>query len=164
MGETERKDAMEITNQLGLSQIMEPSQANAMGNVHGGEIMKLMDSSAAAVCIRYAKANCVTARVDEIDFHLPIMVGDLVTCTASLVYTGHSSLEVYVTVDTEDMKSGEGPRHALSAFFTMVCLGRDGKPKPVRPYTPMTPDEIKLHTLVEKRKIARGRVPRPEKG
>ena len=101
---------MEITNQLVLSQIMEPSQANAMGNVHGGEIMKLMDSSAAAVCIRYAKANCVTARVDEIDFHLPIMVGDLVTCTASLVYIGQSSLEVYVTVDTEDMKSAAGPR------------------------------------------------------
>ncbi|WP_329886240.1 hypothetical protein [Pseudoramibacter faecis] len=54
------------------------------------------------------------------------------------------------------------PRHALSAFFMMVSLGRDGRPRPVAPYIPMIPDEIKLHTLAEKRKIARGRVPQPE--
>ena len=55
---------MNIRNQIVLSQVMLPNQANVAGNVHGGEIMKLMDSAAGAVAIRYAKENCVTARVD----------------------------------------------------------------------------------------------------
>ncbi|MDO4196888.1 MAG: acyl-CoA thioesterase, partial [Prevotellaceae bacterium] len=66
-----------VKNQLSLSQVMLPAQANVAGNVHGGEIMKMMDASAAAVAQRYARGNCVTARVDELQFHLPIFVGAL---------------------------------------------------------------------------------------
>ena len=61
-------------------------QANVAGNVHGGEIMKFMDMAAAAVAMKFSKGNCVTARVDELLFHLPIFVGALVTCTC-LLYT-----------------------------------------------------------------------------
>ena len=77
---------MDVRNQIVMSQVMLPHQANVAGNVHGGEIMKFMDTAAGAVAMKYAKANCVTARVDELEFHLPIFVGALVTCTASIVY------------------------------------------------------------------------------
>lgn len=49
-----------------------PHQANVAGNIHGGEIIKLMDSTAYATARRYARTNVVTARVDEVEFHLPI--------------------------------------------------------------------------------------------
>ena len=55
------KSKIDVRNQLVLSQIMLPAQANVAGNVHGGEIMKMMDAAAAAVAQRYAKGNCVTA-------------------------------------------------------------------------------------------------------
>ena len=42
-----------------------PHQANVAGNIHGGEIIKLMDSTAYATARRYARTNVVTARVDE---------------------------------------------------------------------------------------------------
>ena len=61
-----------------ISEVMMPSQANPNGNVHGGEIMKLMDSAAYAAAQRYVRSNVVTARVDELEFHLPIRIGDLV--------------------------------------------------------------------------------------
>ena len=51
-----------------ISQVMMPNQANPSGNVHGGEIMKLMDSTAYAAARKYSRTNVVTARVDELEF------------------------------------------------------------------------------------------------
>ena len=105
---------MEVQHKIVMSQVMLPHQANVAGNVHGGEIMKFMDMAAAAVAMKFSKGNCVTARVDELLFHLPIFVGALVTCTASLVYVGRTSMEVLVRVESEDLESHSGPEKALS--------------------------------------------------
>ncbi|WP_333595219.1 acyl-CoA thioesterase, partial [Anaerospora hongkongensis] len=78
-------------SKLVISEVMMPSQANVAGNIHGGEIIKLMDSTAYAAARRYARSNVVTARVDELEFHLPIFIGDLVICSAQVVYVGKSS-------------------------------------------------------------------------
>jgi acyl-CoA hydrolase len=130
--------------QIIMSQVMLPHQANVAGNVHGGEIMKFMDTAAGAVAIRYSRSNCVTARVDELVFHLPIFVGALVTCTANVVYVGRTSMEVFVNVEVEDLESSSGPQKALSAYFTMVAMGRNGRPQAIPEYTPQTEEEIKL--------------------
>lgn len=110
-----------------------PSQANPNGNVHGGEIMKIMDSAAYAAARKYARSNVVTARVDELEFHSPILIGDLVTCTAEIVFVGHSSMEIAVTVEVEDLDQEGRPQRALSAYFTMVALDRNSRPKSVPP-------------------------------
>ena len=120
-------------NKIVISQVMMPSQTNPNGNVHGGEIMKMMDSTAYAASRKYARANVVTARVDELEFHLPILIGDLVTCTAEIVFVGHSSMEVAVNVDVEDLDQDGRPQRALTAYFTMVALDRNSRPKAVPP-------------------------------
>ncbi|MBP8598639.1 MAG: acyl-CoA thioesterase [Selenomonas sp.] len=120
-------------NKIVISQVMMPSQTNPNGNVHGGEIMKMMDSTAYAASRKYARANVVTARVDELEFHLPILIGDLVTCTAEIVFVGHSSMEVAVNVDVEDLDQEGRPQRALTAYFTMVALDRNSRPKAVPP-------------------------------
>lgn len=148
---------MNIRNQIVMSQVMLPHQANVAGNVHGGEIMKFMDTAAGAIAMRYAKANCVTARVDELEFHLPIFVGALVTCTASIVYVGRSSMEVLVNVEAEDLESSSGPQKALSAYFTMVCMGKNGRPQNIPNYVPETDDELRLYEEAkQKREMKRG--------
>ena len=135
---------MEVQHKIVMSQVMLPHQANVAGNVHGGEIMKFMDMAAAAVAMKFSKGNCVTARVDELLFHLPIFVGALVTCTASLVYVGRTSMEVLVRVESEDLESHSGPEKALSANFTMVCMGKNGRPQAIgRKYVPETELEKK---------------------
>ena len=122
-----------------ISEVMMPHQANVAGNIHGGEIIKIMDSAAYASARRYARSNVVTARIDEVEFHLPIMIGDLLTCTAQVVYVGKSSMEVAVTVDVEDLET-EGKKRALSAFFTMVALDKKGRPNPVASLQLITPE------------------------
>ena len=133
-----------------ISEVMMPHQANVAGNIHGGEIIKIMDSAAYASARRYARSNVVTARIDEVEFHLPIMIGDLVTCTAQVVYVGKSSMEVAVTVDVEDLET-EGKKRALSAFFTMVALDKKGRPNPVASLKLITPEEEKAFAEGQKR-------------
>ncbi|MBF1684061.1 MAG: acyl-CoA thioesterase [Selenomonas sp.] len=128
MSECKMKDSRIV-----ISEVMMPSQANPNGNVHGGEIMKLMDSAAYAAARRYARSNVVTARVDELEFHLPIRIGDLVVVTADIVYVGHSSMEISVNVIVEDLDEGSDPQLGLSAYFTMVALDRNARPKAVPP-------------------------------
>lgn len=139
------KQKVDVRNQIVLSQVMLPAQANVAGNVHGGEIMKMMDAAAAAVAQRYSRGNCVTARVDELQFHLPIFVGALVTVTASIIYVGNTSMEVHVFVEAEDLESSSGPEKALSAQFTMVCMGKNGRPQTVPQYIPETETEKRLY-------------------
>lgn len=148
-------------NQIIMSQVMLPHQANVAGNVHGGEIMKFMDTAAGAVAMKYSKSNCVTARVDELEFHLPIFVGALVTCTAKVVYVGRTSMEIFVNVEVEDLESNNGPQRALSAYFTMVAMGRNGRPQVVPPYSPETEEELKefeaAKVRIEQYKIRKSR-------
>lgn len=115
-----------------LAEMLLPYQANAAGNIHGGEIMKLMDSTAGVSAMKYSRTNVVTARVDELMFKQPVHIGEHVVCTAHVVYTGTSSMEVFVTVEAENLTTGRRVI-ALTAFFTMVAVDENGKPTPVDP-------------------------------
>ncbi|HZJ83705.1 MAG TPA: acyl-CoA thioesterase [Clostridia bacterium] len=124
-----------------MSRIMLPSEANPAGNVHGGEIMKFMDTTAFVAAVKHCRTNVVTVRVDELEFYLPILVGQLVTCRTQLVFVGRSSMEIAVKVEVEDLKIDKPPRVALKAYFTMVALDDNSKPCKI-PYLKLeTPDE-----------------------
>lgn len=139
-----------------LSQIVLPYQANPAGNVHGGEIIKLMDSAAGAAAQKHCHTNIVTARIDELRFKKPILVGNLVICTAQVIYTGNTSMEVFVTVESEDLMKDNGSQIALTAFFTMVSLDTDGKPTSVPKLNSQFSSayEQKLYCAGEKRYLA----------
>lgn len=146
---------MDKRTRIIMSQSMLPSQANYAGNVHGGEIMKLMDQAAGAAARRYARSNVVTARVDEMQFLYPIFVDAFLTCTATVAYVGNTSMEVIVTVDVEDLESEDPPIRAQSAFFTMVALDKMGKPKKVPPLVLETEEERSLFEEGRQRRLAR---------
>jgi uncharacterized protein (TIGR00369 family) len=138
---------------ISISEIMLPNQANVAGNVHGGVIMHMMDTAAWTAAIKYARSQAVTARVDELQFHRPVLVGNLVTCTATIAYVGNTTMEVKVTTQVEDLLGDDPePQIALTGFFTMVAMGKDGKPCKVEPLCPVTEEEIKLHNEGEARR------------
>lgn len=113
-------------SRISIGNLMQPEHANHYGNVHGGEIMKLMDHAAGIVAVRHARTNVVTARVDNLEFHLPVHIGNLVTCEAHLVFVGRSSMEIAVTVKVEDLFHETEAKVALTAMFTMVALNQEG--------------------------------------
>lgn len=138
---------------ISISEIMMPNQANVAGNVHGGVIMHMMDTAAWTAAIKYARSQAVTARVDELQFHRPVYVGNLLTCTATIAFVGNTTMEVKVTTEVEDLLGNDPePKVALTGFFTMVAMGKDGKPCKVEPLTLVTEEEIKLHKEAEARR------------
>lgn len=107
---------------------MQPEHANNYGNVHGGEIMKLMDNAGGIVARRHCRNNVVTARVDSLEFHQPIHLGNYVKCVCQLTFVGNSSMEVAITVMVEDLKVEAPPKIALTGYFTYVAIDDNGKP------------------------------------
>jgi uncharacterized protein (TIGR00369 family) len=113
-----------------MSQMVTPQDANPAGNVHGGVIMKLIDTAAGVVAARHSNANAVTASVDRIDFHNPGFIWEILTLKASLNLVGRTSMEVGVRVEAENVRSME-KRHIASAYLTFVALGENQRPKEV---------------------------------
>jgi len=111
---------------------MLPSDANPSGNVHGGEIMKLIDECAGAAAGRHARQRVVTARVDELSFLAPVYVGNLVTARASVNDVGTKSMEIGVRVDAEDILTG-AVVHVSSAYLVYVAIDVHGKAAPIPP-------------------------------
>jgi len=142
------------SHQLSMTVLMTPDMANFSGNVHGGTILKLLDQVAYACAARYAGRYVVTLSVDQVMFLQPIHVGELVTFLASVNHTGTSSMEIGIKVVAENIRS-QVVRHANSCFFTMVAMGDDGKPAPVPPLQPGTPDEHRRHAAARVRKQLR---------
>lgn len=130
--------------------IMEPRHSNAAGNVHGGELMKVMDTIAGITAFKHARGNVVTARVDELVFHKPVHVGDIITCNGQLTYVGRSSMQIMVTLLVHDLQNAFEPEVALTAFFTMVHL-KDDKPAAVDPLVPTSEEEADLFSLGERK-------------
>ena len=137
-----------------MTQRMTAQDVNVAGNVHGGVIMKLIDEAAAAVAIRHARGNAVTASVDRLDFHHPVFAGDIVTLRAGLNLVGRSSMEVGVYVQSENLITGE-IRHTASAYVTLVALDKNGKPTIVPPLILETEEEMRRNSKAQVRREIR---------
>lgn len=114
-----------------VARVMMPQDANIAGNVFGGAILKMVDEVAYVAATKHARTNVVTASVDRMAFLSPVRVGDLVTLKANLNAVWHTSMEVGVRVEAENPRTGE-TRHTGSSYLTLVALGEDGRPTPVR--------------------------------
>jgi uncharacterized protein (TIGR00369 family) len=124
-----------------LAQVMQPEFANALGNVHGGYIMKMADEAGAIACMRHARRRVVTVAIDQMEFHQPIFIGNLVTLTAEVTYAGRTSMEAAVQVVAEDPITGERV-HTNNAYLVYVALDHTGThPVPVPPLLAETPEE-----------------------
>lgn len=145
-----------------VAEMMMPHHANPAGNVHGGQIMKMIDDAAGVVAIRHARGNVVTASIDRLDFHAPVYVGNLVVLKASCNYVGRTSMEVGVRVEAEDLRSGE-VRHTASAYLTFVSLDEDGRPRVLEPLVLETEDDRRRCEAGRRRREERIRTIRTEK-
>jgi uncharacterized protein (TIGR00369 family) len=129
-------------SQITLVQLMEITDTNLMGIVHGGVIMKLVDTAAGLAALKHIGGLAVTVSVDEMSFLAPVRIGDTVTVKASVNDVGETSLEVGVRVEAENVLSGDR-RHVSSAYLVFVALDENGKPRPVPPIVAETPPELR---------------------
>jgi acyl-CoA hydrolase len=137
-----------------LSHFLLPEDANPVGNIHGGVIMKHIDSAAGVAAFRHARCNVVTASIDRLDFIHPAFVGNLLILRASVNLTGRSSMEVGVRAEAEDLMTGN-VRHIASAYLTFVALDADGAPTSVAPLVPRSGEAKRRYRMAQRRREAR---------
>ena len=142
-----------------MSRAMLPSDANPFGNVHGGEVMKLIDSCAGTTAQRHSRSRVVTARIDELSFLAPVYVGDLMTAKASVNDVGSKSMEIGVRVEAENTLTG-ATVHVASAYLVFVAIDADGRPIPVPPVVAETDDERRRMAAAKERRALRLQRPR----
>jgi acyl-CoA hydrolase len=135
--------------------MMLPSDANPMGNVFGGTILKHVDLVAGVVAKRHARnTNCVTASIDRMTFLKPVYIGNALILSGRLNYVRRSSMEVEVKIESENLDTGSRVRTG-TAFVSIVALDRDGKPTVVPPLLVETQDEKRRFAQGEQRMLAR---------
>lgn len=115
-----------------LTQLMGATDANILGNVHGGVLMKLCDEAGAMAATKHARQTVVTVAVDSLAFHSPVHLGNLVTVSACVTWTGRTSMETRVVVTAENLLTGD-VTHTNTAYLVYVALGKEGRGQPVPP-------------------------------
>ena len=110
-----------------MAEIVFPNHTNHMGTLFGGQALAWMDKAAFLAAARYSRHTVVTARSEQVDFKLPIRVGQMVETIGRIVSVGRTSMHVEVELVTEDLHTGER-KLCTKGTFVMIALGADGKP------------------------------------
>jgi acyl-CoA hydrolase len=136
-----------------MVQVVLPNDTNPMGFMLGGAVMHLIDIAGAIAAFRHARELMVTAAVDGLEFLNPIKVGDFIVLKARVTAVFTTSLEVEVTVYSEQALTGE--RQLTSrAHLTFVTLERDGVRATIPPLAIETDEERRIQDAAKKRRAA----------
>jgi acyl-CoA hydrolase len=123
-----------------MVQIIRPEDVNPLGIAFGGKVVEWMDMAAAVSAVRHARKPCVTASIDNLAFLTPIKIGQFVIIRATVNYTGRTSMEVSVRIESEDPISGQR-QLTTQGYLTFVALDEYGRPSPIPPVIPETAEE-----------------------
>jgi acyl-CoA hydrolase len=121
-----------------------PNDVNNHNTLFGGRLMSDVDQVASISAARHSRRECVTASTDSVDFLHPIRPSDSVCFESFVTWTGSSSMEVFVKIVAEDLKTGER-KIAATAFLTFVALDDNRRPALVPSVIPVTTEEKKLN-------------------
>ena len=133
---------------------MSIQDANSAGFIHGGVVMRMCDEVAGIAAIRHSGCRVVTAGMDRMTFALPLYVGELLRCIASVNAAWRTSMEVGVRVEAENVRTGT-VSHTCTAYLTMVALDADEKPLPLPPLVPVSDADQRRHREANLRREVR---------
>jgi len=138
-----------------MTELIMPNDANPLGNLMGGNLMRWMDIAGGICASKHCEAHVVTASVDHVSFSAPIKVGDVIRIVAVVTRTFRTSLEVYLEVFATDI-TGNNTIKSNHAYLTFVALNKKTKkPIKVAPVKPKTKAQIKLYKSAPRRRELR---------
>lgn len=120
-----------------LTDLVLPAETNPLGNLFGGELLARMDRACSIAARRHSRSIVVTASVNHVAFNKAVPVGSVVSVEAKVSRAFRSSMEVFVDVFTEDVKSGAREK-VNEGIYTFVAVDTHGKPITVPPIIPET--------------------------
>ena len=138
-----RTESPSRPNSVTLRFLAAPTDVGITGTVSAGTVLEWVDKAAYAAAVGWSGKYCVTAYVGNIHFADPVHSGDLVEVTASVVYTGSSSMHIRTEVSFSDPREPEKPTTSSDCLVIFVAVDEQGKPTPVPSFTPSNALEIK---------------------
>lgn len=143
-----------VDSQVIMHELVLPNDTNILGNILGGKVMHYMDICAAMSAFKHARTPVVTASVDRLDFLAPAKMGDIICLKSSVNFTGGSSMEVGVRIESENPITGS-TKLTASAYLTFVSLDEVNKSQVVQMVNPESEVEKRRFNEGEQRYILR---------
>lgn len=113
-------------------------QQNLFETMHGGEIVKIIDDVGGTCCHRWCQDRVSTATFHNVRMLKPLFVGDLLRVSATIIYSGQTSLTAVIYVERENP---DGHLElAAQAYATFVRMASDYDAASVPPL-PITDEE-----------------------
>jgi acyl-CoA hydrolase len=126
-----------------MNELVLPNDTNTFNNLMGGRLLHWMDIAAAISAQKHCNRVVVTASVDNVSFHHPVKLGDVITIEAKVTRAFNTSVEVRMDVYAQNIPSGTKAK-SNEAYYTFVALDGNGRTIPVPPLVPETPEEVEL--------------------
>lgn len=114
-----------------LRTVAMPADANPSGDIFGGWIMSQMDLAGAIYASYLTEGRLVTVAVESMTFHLPVFVGDQVSCYCKRIRTGTTSLSVRIETWVRRRQTGEQHLKVTEAVYTYVRVDEHRRPLPI---------------------------------
>jgi len=111
-----------------LRAVAMPADTNPHGDIFGGWLLCQMDLAGTIVATRRALGRVVTVAITAMNFHRPVMVGDLVTCYCNIEKIGNTSITVKIESWVQ-RGLGDTQIKVTEGIFTYVHVGADGRPQ-----------------------------------
>lgn len=113
-----------------LQTIAMPSDTNANGDIFGGWLMGQMDLGASVLARSLSEGRVATVAVNNMLFHHPVHVGDVVSIFPTLTKKGRTSMSMDVEVRIFNAESND-ERKVAETQIVFVAIDNDGKPRPI---------------------------------
>lgn len=128
-----------------------PQDSAADGRtVAAGRVLEWIDKAGYACAVGWSSSYCVTAYVGNVHFTRSMTPGDLVQAHARIIHTGRTSMQVLVTVESADMRSGRFTP-ATHCILVFVAVDAEGAPQAVPAWSPHDESDRMLHERAEER-------------
>lgn len=111
--------------------LMMPRDTNAAGTIFGGVILSYLDQAGAEEAICRGARRVVTVAMNQVVFHQPVYVGDLVSFYTETVRVGRTSVTVKVIVRSARRHDRQEIVDVTEAEITYVNVDDRGRPIPI---------------------------------
>jgi acyl-CoA hydrolase len=126
-----------------MTEMVMPNDTNTLGNLMGGNLMRMMDVCGAIAAQKHSNRIVVTASMDNVSFVNPIPLGSVVTLESKITRSFNTSMEVIINVYSENIPAGT-KINTNQAFLTFVAVDQSGRPIEIAEAVPETEEEKEL--------------------
>ncbi|MFQ5432210.1 MAG: acyl-CoA thioesterase [Nitrospinota bacterium] len=124
-------DVLPSDREPALRVLAMPADSNAQGDIFGGWVMSQVDVAGAVEAVRRAKGRVATVAVNSFQFKKPVFIGDLVSCYATVLKVGRTSITVHVEVYSQRRFGQEETVKVTEANIVYVAVDDNRLPREV---------------------------------